>query len=828
MGDADVTQAGPPAGGLWRSGGAVVECAAERMGRAEVVHVHGLLNPISSGAARAAINRGVPVVIGPFGTMSRYTFAHRRTVAKRMYFRAVDAPNLRRAAGLHFTTPAEREEAKWHGIDFGTRAHVVPPPYRGARASDHRPAATASPLVLFLGRLHPVKGVDVLLDAWPAIRATHPGARLTIAGQGTPQYEAELRSRAARLGADAASVVFPGFVRGADKVAHLAAAQVCVLPSLHENFGISVLDSVAAGVPIIVTPGVQLAAVGWAAGGRRGGRAFGRGGGGRRGARARRRGAPRTGRALRRGSRGSGFRAAGRRTGTAGDVRCGAGPGRADGAGRGVTPRRPVHILGINAYHGDVSAVLVRDGVLIAAVEEERFRRIKHCAGFPTLAIQAVLSQGAIRGGDIDHVAVSRDPKAHLLRKAWYTITHRPDAALVRDRLRNRQRVGDLRGPLATALGVREDDLPRVHHVEHHPSHLASAFFVSPFADAACCAIDGFGDFVSTSFAAGAGTHIDVLDHVFFPHSLGILYTAVTQYLGFPSFGDEFKVMGLAPYGQPSMADDIRRWSRCGRAGSSSWTSGTSAIGPMASRWSGRTGTRRSGRCTRRRLDEILGPARKADEPLTKRHEDIARSLQAVYEECAMHVLRGLWDRTHNPRLCMAGGCAMNSVANGKIREQTPFREVYIQPASGDNGTALGAAYHVWHEVLHGPRGFVMAHGYWGPRHSADEIASTVAAHAPESERPPGGSARVSRRSGAHSPRGSSPMASSSAGIRAGWNGARGRSATAASWPTPGGPTFATSSTRRSSSARSFVPLPRPSRSRRWTITSPVPCRIRS
>jgi glycosyltransferase involved in cell wall biosynthesis len=221
--------------------------------------VHGLLNPISSGAARAAINRGIPVVIGPFGTMSRYTFAHRRTVAKRMYFRAVDAPNLRRAAGLHFTTPAEREEAKWHGIDFGTRAHVVPPPYRGARASDHRPAAPASPSVLFLGRLHPVKGVDVLLDAWPAIRAAHPGARLTIAGQGTPQYEAELRARAARLGADAASVAFPGFVRGADKVAHLAAAQVCVLPSLHENFGISVLDSVAAGVPIIVTPGVQLA-----------------------------------------------------------------------------------------------------------------------------------------------------------------------------------------------------------------------------------------------------------------------------------------------------------------------------------------------------------------------------------------------------------------------------------------------------------------------------------------------------------------------------------------------------------------------------------------
>jgi glycosyltransferase involved in cell wall biosynthesis len=229
------------------------------MGRADVVHVHGLLNPISSGAARAGIRHDVPVVIGPFGTMSRYTFAHRRTVAKRMYFRAVDAPNLRRAAGLHFTTPAERDEARWHGIDFGTRAHVVPPPYRGARAASHQPAQPTSPSVLFLGRLHPVKGVDVLLQAWPAIRSAHPGARLTIAGQGAPDYEAELRSRAAALGADASSVLFPGFVRGAEKTAHLAAAQVCVLPSLHENFGISVLDSVAAGVPIVATPGVQLA-----------------------------------------------------------------------------------------------------------------------------------------------------------------------------------------------------------------------------------------------------------------------------------------------------------------------------------------------------------------------------------------------------------------------------------------------------------------------------------------------------------------------------------------------------------------------------------------
>jgi carbamoyltransferase len=399
-----------------------------------------------------------------------------------------------------------------------------------------------------------------------------------------------------------------------------------------------------------------------------------------------------------------------------------------------VSTQRPVHILGINAYHGDVSAVLVRDGVLVAAVEEERFRRIKHCAGFPTLAIQSVLQQGGITGAAVDHVAVSRDPRAHLLRKAWYTITRRPDIALVRDRLQNRRRVGDVRGPLAAALGVPGDALPPVHHVEHHPAHLASAFFVSPFRDAACCAIDGFGDFVSTSFALGSDTHIDVLDHVFFPHSLGILYTAVTQHLGFPSFGDEFKVMGLAPYGQPAMVAEIRRLIHLRPAGkfeldlryfrhwsdgvAMEWEDGAPTLGPVYTA----------------ALGELLGPARQPGDPLTARHEDIARSLQAVYEESAMHVLHGLWERTHNPRLCLAGGCAMNSVANGKIRAQTPFREVYIQPASGDNGTALGAAYHLWHEVLRGARGFVMDHGYWGPAHSPDAIAGALAAHADDTK----------------------------------------------------------------------------------------------
>ena len=217
-----------------------------------------------------------------------------------------------------------------------------------------------------------------------------------------------------------------------------------------------------------------------------------------------------------------------------------------------------MYILGINAYHGDVSAVLLRDGQLVAALEEERFRRVKHWAGFPTTAIGRCLEIAGITGQEVDHVAISRDPRAHLLRKAMFAVVKRPDISLVIDRLRNSQKVRDIHGPLARALGVRADDLPKIHHVEHHPAHLASAFFVSPYQEAAVCAVDGFGDFVSTSMAHGTDNQLEVVDRIYFPHSLGILYTAITQHLGFMNYGDEFKVMGLAPYGKPNFVEPIR------------------------------------------------------------------------------------------------------------------------------------------------------------------------------------------------------------------------------------------------------------------------------
>ncbi|HEY6329163.1 MAG TPA: carbamoyltransferase C-terminal domain-containing protein [Blastocatellia bacterium] len=392
-------------------------------------------------------------------------------------------------------------------------------------------------------------------------------------------------------------------------------------------------------------------------------------------------------------------------------------------------------VLGINAYHGDASAAIVLDGELIAAVEEERFARIKHIAGFPADAVKACLSMAGISASDVDHFAVSRNPWAHAARKAIFALTNRPSISNVADRARNASRVRSLDLVIAEGLGLdRKAVRSRLHYIEHHPAHLASSFFVSPFDEAAICAIDGFGDFVSTSSGIGRGNSLQVNKRTYFPHSLGLVYLAVTQYLGFPKYGDEYKVMGLAPYGRPALADKIRRLIHLKPRGgfeldlsyfchwnegvSMSWDSGEPVMGPVFSS----------------KLENLLGPARRPDAPVTSRHEDIAASLQLVFEECVFHILRDLHRSTNSPNLCLAGGCAMNSVANGKIRENTPFQDVYIQPASGDNGTALGAAYYVWNQILDRPRGFQMTHGYWGPKVSDGDAVGAAGARFAEIE----------------------------------------------------------------------------------------------
>jgi carbamoyltransferase len=384
-------------------------------------------------------------------------------------------------------------------------------------------------------------------------------------------------------------------------------------------------------------------------------------------------------------------------------------------------------VLGISAYHGDASSALVVDGRLVAAVEEERFTRIKHWAGFPRESILSCLRIAGLDPRDVDHFAIGRNPRASLLRKAAFALRNRPSLQLVRDRVKNSGRVRDVTAVIANTLALDPEHLKRrVHWVEHHPAHLASAFFVSPFEHAAVCAIDGFGDFVSTSYAVGEGPRLRVLNRVYFPHSLGLVYLAVTQYLGFLRYGDEYKVMGLGPYGTPDYTSALRRLIRLEGNGrftldlsyfrhwsqgiSMSWGDGEPTMEPVYTP----------------KLEALLGPARRPQETLEPRHEAIAASLQMVFEEAAFHVLRALHKQTGLSRLCLAGGCAMNSVFNGKIREQTPFQEVYVQPAAADNGTALGAALYVWHQILGRPRGFVMNHAFWGPAFGHDAVRAAV------------------------------------------------------------------------------------------------------
>lgn len=400
-----------------------------------------------------------------------------------------------------------------------------------------------------------------------------------------------------------------------------------------------------------------------------------------------------------------------------------------------------MNVLGVNAFHADVSAVLIRGGELVVAVEEERLSRVKHVGGFPEQAILACLDvAGLAAGGGIDHLAISRRPRAHAVRRAWYAITHRPRRGLVQERTRNYQAVRaipDLAAEVLAKRGVRRP--AAVHWVEHHPAHLASAFFVSPFDHAVVASVDGFGDMVSTAWALGRDRKLDVRRRTFFPHSLGILYLAITQWLGFNRFGEEYKVMGLAPYGRPDALDQLRQLVRPDATGwgfeldlsyFQHWDGGA------AMSWDGEP---RIGRVFSPKLEALLGPAREPEQPLGAWHQAVAHSLQTVFEDSFFAYLNGvhasLPSNERTERLCLAGGCVMNSVANGKILERTPFRHVFIQPAASDNGTALGAAYHVWHQTLNQPRNFVLRHASWGTAMTSEEIDAAVAARRADVDR---------------------------------------------------------------------------------------------
>ena len=384
-------------------------------------------------------------------------------------------------------------------------------------------------------------------------------------------------------------------------------------------------------------------------------------------------------------------------------------------------------ILGVNAWHGDSAACLVVDGKLVAAAEEERFRRIKHWAGFPSEAIRYCLREGSIALADVDVMAINSDPKANLLKKIGFALKTRPELGLIMDRLRNQK---ERRGIAEEFERVFPGDGFRaeVRHVEHHLAHLASAFYVSPYEEAVVVSVDGFGDFASAAWGVGRGDQIDIEGRVYYPHSLGVFYQALTQFLGFPTYGDEYKVMGLAPYGKPVFMDEMRRIVRLQDDGSFRLDMEYFVFHKEKVAYEWENGSPKVGRLFSDKLAELLGPVREADEALTQRHKDIARSVQAMYEEAFFHLLNHLHGRHGIDRLCIAGGCGMNSVANGKVTLNTPFREVYIQSAAGDAGGAIGAAFVVHHQEG-GMRHFIMDHAYWGCHFVSDEIKACIDRH---------------------------------------------------------------------------------------------------
>ena len=349
-----------------------------------------------------------------------------------------------------------------------------------------------------------------------------------------------------------------------------------------------------------------------------------------------------------------------------------------------------MRILGLNAYHGDSAACLFVDGKLIAAAEEERFRRIKHWAGLPTSAINYVLEEAKLRLEEVDHIAINRKPGVNNLRRLGFVLTHWPHPKLIAQKIKNIRSAASVKETLQA--NYRIEIKAEVHHVEHHLAHLASAYLVSGFNEAACISIDGFGDFASTAFGIGKGSEVKIDNRVYFPHSLGIFYSALTQFLGFRHYGDEYKVMGLAPYGEPNYLEPLREVVRIRPDGTFRLNLKyfRHHIGNVSYTW--KDCAPEVGTLYRRRLVDLLGPARRPDEPLEQKHKDIARSVQATYEKAFFALLQALHKQHPSDNLALAGGCAMNSVANGKVYRRTPFKKMYCPPAAGDAGGAIGAA----------------------------------------------------------------------------------------------------------------------------------------
>jgi len=384
-------------------------------------------------------------------------------------------------------------------------------------------------------------------------------------------------------------------------------------------------------------------------------------------------------------------------------------------------------ILGLNMFHADASAAIVLDGEVKFAVAEERLNRRKHFAGFPSLAIKACLDAVGANISDVEHVAVGQDSDANLTKKVQYALAN-PAKILNFIRLRQRKEaMRDVRTLIANALDLGVSKLRfQEHHLEHHIAHIASSYYCSPWDKAAGFSLDGSGDFVSTMMARCEGSNIEVLDRVFLPHSLGSLYTMICEFIGYTKYGDEGKVMGLAPYGKDTYCPEIDKIISSRNGGFQLDLGYFKPLGSNQGMQVLPDGTVRLARHFSDRMEKKFGKPREPHTEITQRDMDLAYALQHRFEEIFFHLLNGLHKRVPSEDLAMAGGCALNSVANGKIFDRTPFRHTYIQPAAGDEGLAIGAALHTYHSVLKQPRGHELKNAYLGPDFSDSRIESSL------------------------------------------------------------------------------------------------------
>jgi carbamoyltransferase len=364
-------------------------------------------------------------------------------------------------------------------------------------------------------------------------------------------------------------------------------------------------------------------------------------------------------------------------------------------------------ILGVGGYTADASATLLVDGDLIGAVEEERFTREKHQGGWPTRAIDFLLRAAKLTLSDVSHVTFSYNP--------WLRLSHRlPDrmARLPRFPVESAFLMGNeiiTVGRFMRALKQVERQGPKVHALRHHLCHVSSAFFTSPFQEAALYSVDQRGEWDATLWAHGKGLDIQPLGATPYPHSLGVFYTGITLHLGFAA-NDEYKVMGLASYGKPRLFDQLKRMISLEK-------DGQFRIDLDYFQHQDTQGLRKTSFFTDRFVGEF-GPARKKGEPLTEHHKDLAASAQRLFEECAFHQLRHLHKLTGSSNLGIAGGCGLNGVMNGRIYDETPFKHVFLPSVSGDDGLSLGGAYYARHQMFRRPRGKPLLRADLGPSYA--------------------------------------------------------------------------------------------------------------